>query len=599
MQCLATALTLGLTLGLIAASVLFASSANAAAKPGPDLRKHPPRASPTTTTTEPAGGRRSPKKPTAAAELTYDLAEANGVVKSLGGATYYGSAYGTHLVAPIVALVPTADRGGYWLIGADASVYPFGDAEQKGGAGGRVRLDPVVAAAATPDSGGYWFVTASGQVLAFGDARSYGSITSPLKDHVVAIAPTADGKGYWIASSTGAVYSFGDAKFHGSMATSHIDEPIVAIAATHDGGGYWLAESDGDVFDFGDAARLAPLYPVDAKSPVVGIAVTADGTGDWLAEKNGTVLNFGTATAHGSLTGVPANSPVISIAAMPIAAPPVRAPPVRAPPVRDSPLRYPQGAFGYDINWPQCAGPTSPRTVPLPGPPSDPAGTIDYTVAVIGVDGWAIGAPNPCLQAEVEWAKKADGTGGAPYDLYMFLNSPAASDTIDQTGPAGTCADFSGKRQARCLAYNYGYNSALGATQYATSQGATSPMWWLDIENDLCGQYWSCDPELNSLTIQGALDLLRAHGITVGIYSTSVQWKGITGGYVPPGPQIPIRVAGAYWTSPPYPSSYGYQSPSVLAPYCGAKYAFAGGTTWLLQETPGPNNYPFDPDYAC
>jgi hypothetical protein len=58
-------------------------------------------------------------------------------------------------------------------------------------------------------------------------------------------------------------------------------------------------------------------------------------------------------------------------------------------------------------------------------------------------------------------------------------------------------------------------------------------------------------------------------------------------------------VAGAYWTSPPYPSSYGYYSPSVLAAYCGAKYAFAGGATWILQETPGPNDYPFDPDYAC
>ena len=87
--------------------------------------------------------------------------------------------------------------------------------------------------------------------------------------------------------------------------------------------------------------------------------------------------------------------------------------------------------------------------------------------------------------------------------------------------------------------------------------------------------------------------------MTAGIYSTQVQYKGITGGYVPSGPQIPIWVAGAYWTSPPYPASYGYGSPSVLAPYCSAKYAFAGGKTWLLQETPGPNNYPFDPDYAC
>jgi hypothetical protein len=124
-------------------------------------------------------------------------------------------------------------------------------------------------------------------------------------------------------------------------------------------------------------------------------------------------------------------------------------------------------------------------------------------------------------------------------------------------------------------------------------------MWWLDVENDNCGQYWSCSQALNSLTIQGSIDFLHSQRLTVGIYSTAHQWQGITGGYVPSGPQVPIWVAGAYWTSPPYPASYGYSSPSVLSVYCGPEYAFAGGKTWMLQETPGPNNYPFDPDYAC
>ena len=72
---------------------------------------------------------------------------------------------------------PTPDRTGYWLIGADGSVYAFGDAKDEGGAGGQMRPDPVVAAAATPDGGGYWLVTSNGQVMAFGDAGSYGSIT--------------------------------------------------------------------------------------------------------------------------------------------------------------------------------------------------------------------------------------------------------------------------------------------------------------------------------------------------------------------------------------------------------------------------------------
>jgi hypothetical protein len=483
----------------------------------------------------------------------------------------------------VIALVPTPDRKGYWLVGADGSVYPFGDARYEGGAGGRVRQDPIVAAATTPDGHGYWLVTGHGRVKPFGDARSYGSIRPPLTNQVVGIAGTPDGQGYWIACKSGKVFHFGDASYYGSAGAKSAAQSVVALAATPDGGGYWLARANGNVARFGDALHLAA--PAKAKSPVVGLAVTPDGTGDWVATQDGTVISAGSAVGRGSLAAVPATVYVTSIAAMPLAA--------------ASPLQYPSGSFGYDINWPQCKGPKSSQTVSLPGAPSYPAGTADYTIAVVGVDGWAVGSPNPCLRAQIAWAKAAKGTGGAPFDLYMFLNSPSASDTIDQQGPYGSCGTFSGSKQSACLAYNYGYNSAQGAVAYAASQGAASPMWWLDIENDLCGQYWSCNQANNSLTIQGAIDALHGQKLTVGIYSTAVQWQGITGGYVPAGPQIPIWVAGAYWTSPPYPSSYGYWPPSTLAPYCSAKFAFAGGKTWMLQETPGPNNYPFDPDYAC
>ncbi len=190
-------------------------------------------------------------------EVAYDLAEANGKVESLGGAAYYGSAFGNYLVAPIVALVSTPDLKGYWLIGADGSVYPFGDARNEGGTGGEVRADPVVAAAATPDGAGYWLVTSSGQVMTFGDAESYGSITTPIRAHVVGIEATTDGQGYWIACSTGGVFHFGDAVSHGSAKAGTPGLGIVAMAATPDGGGYWLADADGTLFML-HYRRLAP-----------------------------------------------------------------------------------------------------------------------------------------------------------------------------------------------------------------------------------------------------------------------------------------------------------------------------------------------------
>jgi len=105
-------------------------------------------------------------------------------------AAYYGSAFGKHLVAPIVALVSTPDRKGYWLIGADGSGIPVRRCPNKGGAGGKVRRDPVVAAAATPDGGGYWLTTSAGHVMAFGDARNRGSIRSQISGHVISIVAT-------------------------------------------------------------------------------------------------------------------------------------------------------------------------------------------------------------------------------------------------------------------------------------------------------------------------------------------------------------------------------------------------------------------------
>jgi len=122
------------------------------------------------------------------------------------------------------------------------------------------------------------------------------------------------------------------------------------------------------------------------------------------------------------------------------------------------------------------------------------------------------------------------------------------------------------------------------------------PVWWLDVENDICGQYWSCNQALNSATIQGAIDLLHARRLTPDLLDVAPV-SGITGGYVPSGPQVPSG-RGAYWTSPPYPPSYGYYPPSALAPYCSAKYAFAGGDTCSYRKPPARTTI-LRPDYAC
>ena len=155
---------------------------------------------------------------------------------------------------------------------------------------------------------------------------------------------------------------------------------------------------------------------------------------------------------------------------------------------------------------------------------------------------------------------------------------------------------------------------------YANSQGVHAVNWWIDIENKTlsrttfsdfgANEFWSGSPRLNALTVQGAIDALRTAGIEVGIYSSSLQYPKIVGRYVPraSGP-LPLWIAGAPWTSPPYLDK-SLPSTTSLASWCAgtAIYrgttsvdAFAGGVPWILQETPGNSNAPFnlDPDYTC
>lgn len=63
---------------------------------------------------------------------TYDLATASGEVKNFGGAPSFGSLQNDSLPAPIVGISSTSDLLGYWLVGADGSVYAFGDASLHG-----------------------------------------------------------------------------------------------------------------------------------------------------------------------------------------------------------------------------------------------------------------------------------------------------------------------------------------------------------------------------------------------------------------------------------------------------------------------------------
>lgn len=228
---------------------------------------------------------------------------------------------------------------------------------------------------------------------------------------------------------------------------------------------------------------------------------------------------------------------------------------------------------GYDMSWPQCGG----------------AMPASSSIAIVGVDDGHPFSQNPCLQQEAEWASTA-----AQRAQYMVLDSRvgwSSPHVLEYAyhGPAGDCTatDYS------CQSYNWGYNAAYADVQYADSQGATSPQWWLDVELpsstsiDLTGadcyeaNFWVCDPKLNSTVILAAVTALREQGKQVGVYSTQVQWQTITGG-LPLG--LPIWIAGFDHT----PATY-------CDPADASTSWFALGAPRLVQSLPTT----YDPDTDC
>jgi hypothetical protein len=469
--------------------------------------------------------------------LGYWLVASDGGVFSCGGATFYGSAGDIALNRPVVGMAATPDGHGYWLVASDGGIFTYGDAGFFGSAGAIPLNRPIVGMAATPDGRGYWLVASDGGIFTYGDAGFYGSTGAMVLNRpIVGMAATPDGHGYWLVASDGGIFTFGDAAFHGSTGSLVLNRPIVGMASTLSGHGYWLVASDGGIFTFGDAPFYGSTGSLVLNRPVVGMSATPDGGGYWLVASDGGIFTFGDAPFRGSTGFMALNRPVVGMASAP------------GGDMSTCGTPFPSGSTGYDISWPQCGPPVS---LPPPAP-----------VAIVGADGGSAFQHNRCLAAEWPWA----GPGG---NLYMNINWDGVSGS---PGPA----------------YNYGF-AAQDAVGYAASQGASAKVWWIDVET---ANTWSANQSVNAATIQGAINGLRASGVTPGVYGTYYQWNLITGGYQA---GVPQWVAGA-------------GSLPETVPWCvpgahtgnGDPVSFDGGPVWLIQY--GYFNvppHPFDEDYAC
>ena len=141
-----------------------------------------------------------------------------------------------------------------------AGVFAFGDAgfygsipglgiAPAGTAGAAHRLNaPIVAIVPSTDGRGYFMVAADGGVFAFGDATFAGSCPGigTCPGSAVSVLPDTTGKGYWLVTSVGAVYAFGDAPFEGAPGPT--PSPITSAVHTLDGAGYWILTADGSIY---------------------------------------------------------------------------------------------------------------------------------------------------------------------------------------------------------------------------------------------------------------------------------------------------------------------------------------------------------------
>jgi hypothetical protein len=168
---------------------------------------------------------------------------------------------------------------------------------------------------------------------------------------------------------------------------------------------------------------------------------------------------------------------------------------------------------GYDLSSPQCSG----------AYPSSPL------FGIVGVNGGLANNANPCLHDELSLARNTPGQTSPkqpPLSLYTVTANPGARHVADWPS-GGTAPTYGACNGLLTNACSYLYGEQRAAHSYNPDAARTAP-WWLDVE---LGATWAGTYELNIAALKGFIAGLRDAGATgpIGIYSTSAQWKDITG----------------------------------------------------------------------
>ena len=264
--------------------------------------------------------------------------------------------------------------------------------------------------------------------------------------------------------------------------------------------------------------------------------------------------------------------------------------PARAVTARTAALRT--GADGVvvvrDVSFPQCHD----------GLPSGQTAAF----AVLGANKGTSFTSNPCLEAQLAWAKRLPA---APA-FYANTGNPgplrARHWPLGQAAPQ-VCA-AADPNSVGC-SYDYGWNAARQSLSTAADaaqrlhrvgranaqQRVANVDWWLDVETMNSwqaheGHETSAAQRRDVATLTAQIDALRAAGVhRVGVYSTAYQWHVITGGRAVTGNRfagIPVWLAG-----------FGSRAGAIAG--CRAS-SFTGGPVRMTQYLAKDR---FDADVVC
>lgn len=213
-----------------------------------------------------------------------------------------------------------------------------------------------------------------------------------------------------------------------------------------------------------------------------------------------------TATPEGDGEFVP---PSLNDEAAEIPLPDLTATP-KGPPVLRTPV------YGADFGWPQC-----PKGMGIPQRKAHgaPMPTKAARFVIIGLTNGPSFTPNPCLEAQVTWARTRD----------LLVSAYAVTSYPTPTGLRryGGRGPYDGSTRLGALR-NVGYQAALFNLRNMKAAGLPTPVIWVDVE-PLTIFEWSDDKRANAAVVQGTVKGYADAGYRVGFYSTPLLWERIVG----------------------------------------------------------------------